>query len=128
MKNKRNWGKEIKQVGVLIIIIGAVMLGLVFYLFTASNGQSVKTQSPFYQLVDKHFVFLIIGGLITLLVGVIVRSIGRSKELKFYEKNGMNPNFPNQPYYPNQPNPQYNPYQQPNNSPDQQNNNPNNQQ
>lgn len=126
MNNKRNWGKEIKQVGILIIIIGAVMLGLIFYGLSASGGQS--SQSALFKLVDKHFIFLIIGGLVAVLAGVIIRSIGRSKELKFYEKNGMNPNFPNQPYYPNQPNPQYNPYQQPHNSPDQQNNNHNNQQ
>ncbi len=126
MNNKKNWGKEIKQVGVLIIVIGAVMLGLVFYGLAASSGQS--SQSALFKLVDKHFIFLIIGGLVAVLVGVIVRSIGRSKELKFYEKNGMNPNFPNQPYYPNQPNPQYNPYQQPNTPPNQPNNNQNNQQ
>lgn len=126
MNNKRNWGKEIKQVGILIIIIGAVMLGLIFYGLSAFGGQS--SQSALFKLVDKHFIFLIIGGLVAVLAGVIIRSIGRSKELKFYEKNGMNPNFPNQPYYPNQPNPQYNPYQQPNTPPNQQNNNPNNQQ
>lgn len=127
MNNKRNWGKEIKHVGVLIIIIGAVMIGLIFYGLSASSGQS--SQSALFKLVDKHFIFLIIGGLISLLAGVIVRSIGRSKELKFYQKNGMNPNqpyYPNQPY--NQPNPQYNPYQQPNTQPVQQNNDPNNQQ
>lgn len=81
MKNKRNWGKEIKDVGVLIIIVGIVMLGIIFFAFNTSN-----TQSILYIIANRHFIFLIIGGLVCVLAGIIVRSIGKSKEIKFNEQ------------------------------------------
>ena len=59
------------------------MLGLVlFALFSGGGNES----SAIFQLVDNNFVFLVIGGLILSLVGVIVRSIGRSKADKFTNK------------------------------------------
>lgn len=78
MNKKRNWGKEIKDVGMLFIIIGVIFLAMILFTFISSN-----TSSVLYQIVDKHFVFIIIGGLVSLLFGIIVRSIGRSKEKKF---------------------------------------------
>ena len=77
----RNWGKEIKDVGLLIIIVGVVMLALVLYLFIADSDSALA------YLVDKHFFFLVIGGLIALLSGIIVRSIGKSKETKSEKKD-----------------------------------------
>ena len=77
MKQRRNWGKEIKDVGFLLIIIGIVFLGLIILAFSSS------TDTIIYQIVDKTFFILIIGGLFSLLFGIIIRSIGKSKEAKF---------------------------------------------
>lgn len=83
MKNKRNWGKEIKDVGVLIIIVGIVMLilGIVSFFSTDRN-------SPLYILFanPKSFLILIVGGFSAILIGIVVRSIGKSKEIKFNEQ------------------------------------------
>lgn len=79
-KSKRNWGKEIKDLGVLIIIIGTVMVLGVLYLFIDGSSELAK-------MLDDHILFLSVGGGIALIIGIIVRSIGRSKEQKFREDN-----------------------------------------
>lgn len=80
-KSKKNWGKEIKDVGILLIVIGVVFLGMILFSMASSS-----TTSIIYQIVDKHFIFLIIGGLLSLLFGIIVRSVGKSKETKSVEE------------------------------------------
>ncbi|MGN0585132.1 MAG: hypothetical protein ACI4JD_06735 [Ruminococcus sp.] len=82
MKDKRNWGKEIKNVGILLIVVGAIMLGMILFALASGGNQSI-----IYQIVDRHFIFLMFGGLILLLVGIITRSVGKSKELKFNSSN-----------------------------------------
>lgn len=54
------------------------MLGMVIFAFASNSNQSI-----IYQIVDRYFVFLVIGGLVMLIVGIVTRSIGKSKELKF---------------------------------------------
>lgn len=76
MKQQRNWGKEIKDVGTLLIVIGIVFLGLMLLAFSSSSDTII------YKLVDKAFFVLIFGGLFSMLFGVIIRSIGKSKEAK----------------------------------------------
>ena len=79
-KPEKNLGKEIKDLGVLIIIVGAVMVALIFMMFLG-DGNSLLAN-----LIDDHIFFLAIGGGVLLIVGIIVRSIGKSKEAKFLEK------------------------------------------
>lgn len=109
MNNKPNMGKQVKDLGVLIIIVGIIMAALVIFGLATSN-----TQSLFYYLANEYFPFLVIGALVCFLVGVIVRSIGKSKEMKYMQNNPQmyygQPGFaPQQPY-----NPQYT-QQNPNN-------------
>lgn len=78
---KRNWGKEIKDVGLLIIIVGSVMLALVLYLFIGDSDSALA------YLIDKHFLFLVIGGLVALLAGIIMRNMGKSKETTSEKKD-----------------------------------------
>lgn len=73
----KNWGKEIKDVGVLIIIIGAVMVACILYLFVGDSNSVLAS------IVDDHIFFLAVGGGLALVVGIIMRSIGKSKEEKF---------------------------------------------
>ena len=81
--HKRNWGKELKDVGTLIIVLGCVMLGLVLYtLFIASGNES----SFIIQKVEEHFFLLTVDGLVLALIGVIVRSVSKSKEERFNSK------------------------------------------
>ena len=81
---KKNLGKEIKDVGVLIIVIGAIMIGLVFYVLFSSGGNE---SSVMFTFLEERFPFLIIFGLVFLLVGIIVRSVGKSKEVKQSSQN-----------------------------------------
>lgn len=79
-KHKKNWGKEIKDLGVLIIIVGAVMVALILYLFVGDSNSVLAS------LVMDHIFFLAVGGGVLLIVGIIVRSIGKSKETKALEE------------------------------------------
>lgn len=79
--SKRNWGKEIKDVGMLIIIIGAIMVVLVLYLFVGDSNSALA------YFVDDHILFLAVGGGVLLIVGIITRSIGKSKETKYEKKD-----------------------------------------
>lgn len=79
-KHERNWGKEIKDLGVLIIVVGAIMVALILYLFVCDSNSILAS------LVENHIFFLAVGGGILLIVGIIVRSIGKSKEAKAIEK------------------------------------------
>ncbi len=70
--------KDMKQIGLANLIFGAVLLALALYgLFSAGDTSSVLVQ-----FVDNRFPFLIIFGLVFLLIGIILRSIGKSKENK----------------------------------------------
>ncbi len=82
-KHKKNWGKEIKDVGVLFIIVGAVMFGLV--VLAMGSGGSGSNQSLLSHFVDMYIEFFLIGGALILLLGIIIRSIGKSKEMKSIE-------------------------------------------
>lgn len=86
MKQKRNWGKEIKDVGTLILIVGAISISTIIFTLFSDSPSSYNENKPYiYQFVNDNFVFLLIGGLFSLLIGIIVRSIGKSKEAKFNE-------------------------------------------
>ena len=70
--------KDMKQIGVALLIFGAILLLLTIYgLFSAGNAESILVQ-----FVENRFPFLIISGLIAVLVGIILRSAGKSKENK----------------------------------------------
>ena len=77
---KRNMGKEIKDVGTLFIVIGAVFALAVIFLL--GGGYS----SPLGKILEDHFFFLTVGGLFCFLIGIIVRSTGRTKEEKEKEQ------------------------------------------
>ncbi|MDE7120825.1 MAG: hypothetical protein K2O42_01530, partial [Oscillospiraceae bacterium] len=71
-------GKDMKQIGVALLIFGAILLLLAIYgLFSAGNAESILVQ-----FVGNRFPFLVISGLVAVLVGVVLRSIGKSKENK----------------------------------------------
>ena len=53
MNNQNNMGKQLKDLGVLFIIVGIIMAALVIYMFVANDPQA-----PLYILVYKHFFFL----------------------------------------------------------------------
>ena len=80
-KPKKNWGKEIKDLGVLLIIVGAVMVALIFFMFTG-DGTSLLAS-----LIGDHILFLSVGGGVLLIAGIITRSIGKSKEMQELEVN-----------------------------------------
>lgn len=100
MKNKTNMGKQVKDLGVLIIIVGIVMAGILIM------GIGSDADTPLYYLVDHGFVVLLLGSLLCLLFGTIIRSIGRSKEMKYMQNNpqmyGQPGYMPQQPYMPQQ--------------------------
>jgi len=77
---KRNMGKEIKDVGTLFIVIGCVFALAVIFVFTAGDS------SPIVRIINNHFIFITVGGLLCFLIGIIVRSIGKSKEAKDKDK------------------------------------------
>ncbi len=66
----KNIGKQIKDIGVLLIVVGAGSLLLALFPMISSD-----TQSPLYILTDRYFVWLVIGGLVSILAGIITRSI-----------------------------------------------------
>lgn len=69
-------GKDMKQIGVALLIFGAVLLLLAIYsLFSAGNAESILVQ-----FVSNRFPFLVISGLVAILVGIILRSTGKSRE------------------------------------------------
>ncbi len=77
--NKSN-GTDMKQIGISLLIFGAILLFLALYgLFTGS------TSSVLVQFVNNRFPFLVIFGLVFLLAGIIFRSIGKSKENNNHE-------------------------------------------
>ena len=67
-------GSDMKQVGIAMLISGAVMLAITFGGMFSSNDQSSLAQ-----FVNDRFFFLIVFGLVFLLLGIIFRSIGKSK-------------------------------------------------
>lgn len=73
----KNMGKQIKDLGVLFIVVGVISLFLALFPLFFPNPRSML-----YMLADKYFLFLLINGLVVLLAGIITRSIGRSKEDK----------------------------------------------
>jgi len=77
---KRNMGKEIKDVGTLFIVIGAVFALAVIYIFTAGDSSALG------RFINHNFLFITVGGLLCFLIGIIVRSIGRTKEEKEKEQ------------------------------------------
>ena len=74
-ENKSN-GKDMKQIGVSMLIFGAVLLGIVF------GGMFSNSSSAIAQFVNNRFFFLVVFGLVFLLAGIVMRSIGKSKENK----------------------------------------------
>ncbi|WP_295084656.1 hypothetical protein [Ruminococcus sp.] len=70
----KNAGKQIKDVGTLLIVIGAVFALAVIYVLTFGDS------SPLGYIIEKHFIFVTVGGLLCFLFGIIVRSKGRTKE------------------------------------------------
>ena len=77
---KGNMGKQIKDVGTLFIVIGIVLaLAIAFVLFAGDS-------SPLGRFVNHNFLFITVGGLLCFLIGIIVRSIGRTKEEKSKEQ------------------------------------------
>ena len=84
-------GKQIKDLGVLIIIVGLIMLILVMFALFSTN-----TRSGLYYIVTENFMFVTLGCLVCLLSGIIIRSIGKSKEKKSMQNNQQM--FVQQPY------------------------------
>lgn len=77
---KRNMGKQIKDVGTLLIVIGVVFALAVVFMFVGGDS------SPLGRIINDHFLFITVGGLLCFLIGIIVRSIGRTKEEKAKEQ------------------------------------------
>ncbi len=71
----KNMGKQIKDLGVLLIVVGIGSLLLALFPMISSD-----TQSPLYIIADRYFVWLLIGGLIEVLVGIVTRSIGKRRD------------------------------------------------
>ena len=72
-------GKEIKDVGTLFIVIGAVFALAVILMLLGGD-------SPLSRIIDDHIFFIAVGGLLCFLIGIIVRSNGRTKEEKEKEQ------------------------------------------
>lgn len=75
-KEKSN-GKDMKEVGIAMLICGIVLLVITF-----AGMFSSDTESTLYQFVNDRFFFTIVFGLLFLVIGIILRSIGKSKESK----------------------------------------------
>lgn len=69
-------GKQIKDVGTLFIVIGAVLALAIIFILIAGDS------SPLGRFVNHNFFFITVGSLVSFLIGIIVRSIGKSKEAK----------------------------------------------
>ena len=74
-KDKPN-GKDMKQVGIAMLIFGIALLGITF------AGMFSDTSSALSQFVNNRFVFIVVFGLVFLVLGIILRSVGKSKEEK----------------------------------------------
>lgn len=85
MKQKSGNVKKIKKTGTLIFITGIIFILLIpLGIFSSdSTAQTYYQESLFYRFVNENFPLLLISGLIFLLIGIIIRSIGKSKEAKF---------------------------------------------
>ena len=60
---------------------------------------STNTRSGLYYIVTENFMFVTLGCLVCLLSGIIIRSIGKSKEKKAMQNNQqMFVQQPQQPY------------------------------
>ena len=70
-------GKDMKEVGIAMLICGIVLLVITF-----AGMFSSDTESTLYQFVNDRFFFTIVFGLLFLVIGIILRSIGKSKESK----------------------------------------------
>ncbi|MCR4643859.1 MAG: hypothetical protein K5695_00415 [Oscillospiraceae bacterium] len=88
MKNIR---KQIQGIGVLLIVVGATSLLLALFPLISSD-----THSPLYIIANKYFVYLVIGGLVEVLVGIVLRGIGKNGDktdrgyaLFFWAKLGL---------------------------------------
>ncbi len=68
MKNIR---KQIQGLGILLIVMGVASLLLALFPMISSD-----TLSPLYIIANKYFFFLLIGGLVEVLVGIVVKGIG----------------------------------------------------
>lgn len=66
-----------KEVGIAMLICGIVLLVITF-----AGMFSSDTESTLYQFVNDRFFFTIVFGLLFLVIGIILRSIGKSKESK----------------------------------------------
>lgn len=75
-------GKDMKQVGIAMLICGIALLGITF-----AGMFSSDTQSTLYQFVNERFFFTVVFGLVFLVAGIILRSVGKSKELKSKNKD-----------------------------------------
>lgn len=73
-ENKAN-GKDMKQIGVAMLIFGIALLGIMFAGMFSSDQQSVLSQ-----FVNDRFFFMVVFGLVFLVLGIILRSVGKSKE------------------------------------------------
>ena len=71
----RNWGKEIKDVGILVIIVSIIVLVLAIY--TLFSGNAIASA-----MFGNSFLGMIIFGLIGIVTGIILRSFGKSKMAK----------------------------------------------
>ncbi len=80
-ENKEN-GKDMKQIGISMLIFGVALLGIMFAGMFSSDQQSVLAQ-----FVNDRFFFMVVFGLVFLVMGIIFRSIGKSKEVAS-EKTG----------------------------------------
>lgn len=80
-KNKSD-GKDMKQIGIAMLIFGIALLAITFAGMISSD-----TQSTLYQFVNNRFFFIVVFGLVFLVLGIILRSIGKSKETKSEKKD-----------------------------------------
>lgn len=70
-------GADMKQIGIAMIIFGASL-----FVITLCGMFSSNTQSVLYNFVNERFFFIVVFGFLFLLLGIIFRSIGKSKETK----------------------------------------------
>ena len=77
---KSNMGKQIKDVGSLFWVVGAILAMAVLFIFVAGDS------SPLGRFINDKFFFITVGGLLCFLIGIIVRSIGKTKEAKENEQ------------------------------------------
>ncbi len=77
---KSNMGKQIKDVGSLFLVVGVILAMAVLFIFVAGDS------SPLGRFINDKFFFITVGGLLCFLIGIIVRSIGKTKEAKENEQ------------------------------------------